>query len=690
MPISAPVSTSSSTATRASARVAVLAALLVVCAMPVAAAVVPGAEGTSSPMRMPWWGVAAAFALAGHVRVELPSAGEDHHSMTFGHYPMVIGLALLHPVGYLAAHLVGGAVGLRLRGQPWFKLAFNAALLAVEAVASVTLHTLLVGTAPADGVRNALATLTTVALVDLLGAVLVASAMSLHRGALDLHDLTHSAASGVLAALANASVALVGVVLIVRAPAALALLGVVVVVLLAAYRAHTQGLAALQRETAQREHAATHDALTGLPNRLGIETTLAAALVEDQAVGLLLVDLVGFSRVNEGFGREVGDAVLRTAAARLGTEGWQVARLGADEFAVVVLGAGAAPPDLDASARASQRALAVPYEVEGVRVSLGARAGTALAPAASPDSFSAGVLLGRAEAALHEATRGTRSAVAWSADSAARSADRLAMATDLADALEVGDLTVVFQPSVELATMRPHGAEALVRWTHPVRGAVPPDVFVPLAERTDLVRPLTRLVLGRALRQLAAWQAGGGVLRRVSVNLSAVELTDPALVEEVERLLGDTGVHASALTLEITETAVVADPVGAARVLADLRDLGVGLALDDFGTGHSPLTYLQGLPVTEVKVDRSFVRQLAEREQDRAIVRALIGLAHDLGKIVVAEGVEDVAALELLRAWGCDLAQGYLFARPLAAADLPGWVAAQQVQPMRTSPLLVG
>jgi EAL domain-containing protein (putative c-di-GMP-specific phosphodiesterase class I) len=256
-------------------------------------------------------------------------------------------------------------------------------------------------------------------------------------------------------------------------------------------------------------------------------------------------------------------------------------------------------------------------------------------------------------------------------------ASRLRMTVDLRAAIDGAALEVHYQPKVDPGSGRVCGAEALVRWTHPVHGPVSPEEFVPLAEHTGLIRPLTDLVLAAALGACAQWRRSGHVLG-VAVNLSARSLLDPGLPAQVQAALRAAGVPAAALTLEITETAVMGDLHRALAVLHGLRELGVRLSIDDFGTGQSSLAYLKRLPVHEVKIDKAFVTGLAQDRGDAAIVQAVIGLGQALGLRVVAEGVEDGATLALLAAWGCDLAQGYHVSRPVPQRRLEQWLRAQQ------------
>jgi EAL domain-containing protein (putative c-di-GMP-specific phosphodiesterase class I) len=253
------------------------------------------------------------------------------------------------------------------------------------------------------------------------------------------------------------------------------------------------------------------------------------------------------------------------------------------------------------------------------------------------------------------------------------SADRLALIAELRSAIEHDELELYYQPKIALDSGSVSGVEALVRWHHPERGLVPPDQFVPLAEQSGQVKALSRWVLNRALRQCREWALEGRPLK-VAVNLSMRDLHDPALPATVAEMLRLWQVPASTLTIEITESTLMADPVQALEIVRRLGRMGIRIAIDDFGTGYSSLAYLKRLPVDELKVDRAFVRQIARDANDVAIVRSTIGLAHDLGLTVVAEGIEDEASLDVLANLGCDEAQGYLFSRPLPASDLEKWL----------------
>jgi diguanylate cyclase len=286
----------------------------------------------------------------------------------------------------------------------------------------------------------------------------------------------------------------------------------------------------------------------------------------------------------------------------------------------------------------------------------------------------AATLLQRAEVAMYAAKQQGRGLSVYEPSDDVHDAERLALLADLRRAIDNRDLELHYQPKVALATGAVCGVEALVRWRHPQRGMIPPVTFIPLAEHTALIGPLTEHVLDTALAQAHTWAEAGHAMP-VSVNLSARNLTDPNLFETVVRALSRHGVPAQMLTLELTESAIITEPEGAHRVLSGLRAVGVGLAIDDFGAGYTSLGQLKELPVTELKIDRSFVSAMATDPSAAMIVRSIIELATNLGLSTTAEGVEDAATLEALRLDGCETAQGYHMARPMPADDFDAWRA---------------
>ena len=433
-------------------------------------------------------------------------------------------------------------------------------------------------------------------------------------------------------------------------------------------------------------HDATHDALTGLRNRSvlpeAVMRLVTPAAHDGTCAGaVVLLDLDDFKQVNDALGHHVGDLLLQHVGTRLhrtAPAGAAVCRLGGDEFALVI--AGSDPRALLDRVAAIKDELARPVDLGPVTVSSFASVGVAFV---GPHGVTAPVLLQRADVAMYAAKRTNRGVVAF--DNAIDSVrpERLGLAADLRALLsgetDRGTLVVHYQPQVAVS-----GAvvavEALVRWEHPVMGLVSPDDFVPVAESTGLAGPLTDAVLRRALADLKSFDAAGFPGMSVSVNLSARSLHEPRLVDDVTAALVDAGIPAGRLTLELTESSIVSDPVRASELLTELALRGVRVSVDDFGTGYSSLSHLARLPVAEVKVDKSFVQRMRTDARDAAIVRSVVRLAAELDLSAVAEGVEDADTAHDLNALGCDVLQGYLFSRPLPAAALLDWLATPRLR----------
>jgi diguanylate cyclase (GGDEF)-like protein len=425
-------------------------------------------------------------------------------------------------------------------------------------------------------------------------------------------------------------------------------------------------------------HQALHDALTGLPNRTLLHRRAERALRGDGLGAILLIDLDRFKEVNDTLGHDYGDELLVEVAARLEgalRRGDTLARLGGDEFAVLLDGLSHRGAVADLAGRL-QDALRRPIALRGVAVELEASIGAAVYP---EHGATVGALLQRADVAMYEAKRGRHGIVTYSADRDPYSADRLGLLAELRRAIEADELVLHYQPKVALRTGEVIGVEALVRWEHPTRGLLPPDQFVPLAERTGAVSDLTRWVVDAALAQHRTWR-DEGVDLPVAVNLAAANIVDVTLPDAIAGLLERHDVAGDRLECEISEHTVMADPLRAAEVLDRLRGLGVRLSLDDFGTGHSSLAYLKRLPLDEVKIDRSFVSGMADDENDAVIVRSTIDLARNLGLEVVAEGVESAEILAGLESLRCDIAQGFHLSRPLSADQLSVWLAGRAVR----------
>jgi diguanylate cyclase (GGDEF)-like protein len=429
-------------------------------------------------------------------------------------------------------------------------------------------------------------------------------------------------------------------------------------------------------------HDAMHDPLTGLPNRSMFNRALADSVADVRArrsagMTVMILDLVGFKQVNDTLGHQMGDHLLREVSVRLAAslaENGVAARLGGDEFAVLL--PDISDPQVAISLGHDLRlTLEHPVRIDGVDVEVGVSIGICQAPQHGLDGLD---LIRRADAAMYEAKHtGTGLQLYESGLDSAADPGRLALVGELRHGIGAGELELHLQPQARLATGRIVGAEALVRWRHPRRGLLFPDEFIPVAERSGLIRPLTREVLEQSLAICGQWWRSARELC-VAVNLSARSIIDAELIETVQRLLDQHGLPPRALCLEITESSIISDPDRTIAVLQRLHDLGVRLSIDDFGTGYTSLSYLRRLPVQEVKVDKSFVMTMRQEGDDAAIVRSIIDLAGNLGLEVVAEGVEDEQTMADLAAMGCDLVQGYHLARPMPAADLIGWVNARQ------------
>jgi diguanylate cyclase len=433
-------------------------------------------------------------------------------------------------------------------------------------------------------------------------------------------------------------------------------------------------MALLLRETAalavSRKLSLTDD-LTGLGNRRSFTADVDGAIAAEKPFALLMIDLDQFKELNDTLGHHVGDELLRGVGPRLRdamAAGDVVARLGGDEFGVLLRRADA--DTAATTARKLRAALARPFALADISVHVGASVGIAVFPEHSRD---ASELLRHADVAMYGAKRGRTGHEVYASDDDHHSRERLELAGEMRRALADDELALYYQPAANLATGDLIGVEALVRWRHPDRGILAPGAFLPAIEHTALMRELSRRVLAMAICQAGAWFRLDRPWR-VAVNLSATDLLDRALVDDVAALLRRYGTPARRVTLEVTESILMTDPVRAMEVLGNLRDLGVSVALDDFGTGWSSLTHLQRMPVDEIKIDRSFVAAMATEASSAAIVSSTVDLAHALGLRVVAEGIEDEATWTRLRAVGCDAAQGYHLSRPLPPGELEATV----------------
>ncbi|GAA5162602.1 EAL domain-containing protein [Viridibacterium curvum] len=420
------------------------------------------------------------------------------------------------------------------------------------------------------------------------------------------------------------------------------------------------------------EHQTLHDSLTLLPNRTHLhrETARAirAASERAQMVALMLLDLNGFKEINDALGHQAGDQIIKLVGERLRdmlrAHDALIARLGGDEFAILMRAA-ETQEQARALAESLCTALREPFEVQGIAIDLAGSIGISFYPHHGDTS---NALLRCADVAMYSAKSAVGNLCVYDADLDRHSPKRLAIMTELGSAIAADQLTLHFQPKLDLKTGAWAGCEALVRWQHPQLGQIPPGDFIQFAETTDLIRPLTLWVARRALTCMRDWQYRG-ICLPVSINLSTRNLLDVTFPDSMAALLEEFAVPPHMLELEITETALMNDPNRAMSVVERLVELGMSFSIDDFGTGYSSLAYLKRLPLRALKIDRSFVSDMLADDHDAIIVRSTIGLAHSLGLQVVAEGVEDVATLDALRDAGCELAQGFVLSRPVPADE---------------------
>jgi diguanylate cyclase (GGDEF)-like protein/PAS domain S-box-containing protein len=441
-----------------------------------------------------------------------------------------------------------------------------------------------------------------------------------------------------------------------------------------------------RRSQQQRlQHQATHDSLTGLPNRAALLAHLEAALSKGTApsIALLMLDLCRFKEVNDTLGHNVGDRVLCDVAQRfqqaLGDRGL-IARIGGDEFTVVI-----DRPENDAVIAGASQLLAdclrASIDVAGISIEIGVSIGIARFP---QDAGDAQALLRHADVAMYLAKRRGSPYEYYDAALDENSVRKLAIGGELRSAITNNQLELHFQPQVNLRSGMVESAEALLRWFHPVQGSITPGEFIAIAEATDLIRPLTEWTLRSALAQIRAWR-DRGVHVRIAVNLSARLLQDTAFPSQLRKLLADAGVAASSLELEITESAMMLDPARALRVIQEIDRLGVLISIDDFGTGYSSLGYLRDLPVHSLKLDKSFVMGMRHKTDDRIIVESTAQMAHALRLELVAEGVESEWDAQFLAAAGYDYAQGYRYSHALPADQCLGWIVEFNATAMLTA-----
>jgi len=440
---------------------------------------------------------------------------------------------------------------------------------------------------------------------------------------------------------------------------------------------------AFRRQVELTTHQAAHDALTGLPNRTLFADRVEQASLEGSRYGsrfaVMLMDLDRFKEVNDALGHHAGDSLLTEVASRLRgavRESDTVARLGGDEFGFLIR-----RNDLRQIETTVKRLTAVLERsllVDGVALTIESSIGVAVFPEHGSD---VGEILRNADIAMYEAKNGSRSYAIYRGNVKGSHGRRLMLLADLRDGLERGELVVHYQPKADLATGCITSVEALARWIHPEHGLIGPNEFIPLAEQTSLIKPLALHVIDEAVHQCAVWREKGLDLR-VAVNLSMRNLLDTDLPRDIQRVLDRYGVSARALDVEITESAIQADPARTTATVEKLSAMGIRISIDDFGTGYSSFSSLSRLPVSEIKIDRSFVTNMLTDKNSAGIVRSMIALGRNLDLTVVGEGVETAASYERLMTLGCDTAQGFYLNRAVSADELEEWLQERRSHPV--------
>jgi len=442
----------------------------------------------------------------------------------------------------------------------------------------------------------------------------------------------------------------------------------------------------IRRISALELHYAYHDHLTGLPNRNflyeKIETLINDKSRQQFEFAVLMMDLNQFKEVNDSMGHQAGDKLIQHVAARIKkvlrvTDTF--VRLGGDEFAVLLPGA-----DKNTATVVAQNIVSFmqsSFQVDRKQIPVGISIGMACYP---DDGTTADILIQHADVAMYHAKESGSGYALYDANEDQYTAQRLYMLCNLRDAMDNRQITLHYQPIIDVNRRNIWGVEALARWYHPELGLIMPEEFIPLAVQSNLMRTLSLYVLQAAIEQMAQWQ-NDGIELRVSVNLSVHDIQDALLPEKLRELIERNRINPTRLILEITENSVMTDSHGVRMVIEQLHEMGVSLAIDDFGTGYSSLSYLKQIPADEIKIDKSFVRDMSRDDNDAVIVRTTIELAHNMGRRVIAEGVEDQDAYDLLEILRCDLAQGYHICKPISELDLRRWLAEDPLDCLRAS-----
>lgn len=435
----------------------------------------------------------------------------------------------------------------------------------------------------------------------------------------------------------------------------------------------TNQLAALNK---QLEYQALHDSLTQLPNRSlyydRLDQAIRIAKRNKTSFTLMTLDLNRFKQINDLMGHHVGDSVLQEAAARMRAvlrQSDTVARIGGDEF-TVLLPTATAPDEAIIVAKKILQALTEPMSIEGQSIEIGASIGIALFPAHGEDAAS---LVRRADSAMYVAKRTHAGFMLYDSTIDAEDAQRLALNLELRHAITHRQLVLHYQPKIDFATHRVAGVEALLRWQHPRLGLIYPDTFIPIAEKNLLMRDMTLLVMELAMSQSEIWR-GQGLDLTIAINISALNLQDPTFPTDLAEVMAKHQVDPARFELEVSETAIMTDPLRAVQNITKLHSMGLQILIDDFGTGYSSMAYLKKLLVAKIKIDKSFVIDMHRNQEDEIIVRSTVDLGHNLGLKVIAEGVETQAAWDKLKRLGCDSAQGYFMGKPLPPSELHQWI----------------
>jgi diguanylate cyclase (GGDEF)-like protein len=614
-----------------------------------------------------FWALAVSVLIGELLPLEIPRISGDGEVTisTMFSFALLLSAGLIPAV---AAQAIASAVQDTLARKPLWRIAFNMGQYTLTLAAAAVVMRLIVGHTPPLGSRfgalELVAVLAAAGVFFAVNLVLVTRATSLYEAT----PLMGSLRSDLFFSLS------VGVVLLCLAPIVVTILDFSPVLFplffIPLFGIYSSGRQAAR--TAKAEHEATHDSLTGLPNRRWFREAVNRALADPAAgrAAVMLVDLNRFKDVNDTLGHHHGDLVLREVGPRLRScfrEQDFLARLGGDEFALFMRDI--SEDGAEAAVERLQAALQAPFEADGISIELDASAGIAWHPDHGND---VDTLLQRADVAMYKAKGTHRPLVTYQPEDDHHSHARLALVADLRRALLEHRLVLHYQPQIDVRRGIPVAVEGLVRWNHPERGLLEPVEFIEVAEQTGVIKDLTYHVINLGLSDLRHWQGAGRDLS-LSLNIPGHCLLDRTFAIEVERLLDLHGVSGRSLTFELTESSLLVDPVLAKATMQDLSELGISIAIDDFGTGYSSLAYLTEMPITEMKIDKSFVLGMDSDQRNAVIVKSTIELARNLKLQTVAEGIEDAETLKSMLELGCDLAQGFHLSRGLPAGELLRW-----------------